>query len=672
MVAATALALGFYSGCASAVQPAPGRTPEHSPPPKPTPSQATQPQGAQDLLARLLDPRAPSIEREQAAERLLLMAWDAAVAQDLERILFDEDAAPDPRQVLLAAIAQSWNPPPRLFRSLVRLTETPSSAPPDALLAAIAAYRTPDAAQVLIGLLSLQQSETIRAAAGQALISMSGRDDLGADRLAWQRWFNENRDLDEVEWKDMLARGVWKRHQMLAADREELHIRVSDGYRRLYLALPNEGAERPRLLVQMLSDRTATLRDLGLDILWREISAGKTIDSTVVDAAMQLLLAPDPQIRARAAVLVTQFAPPDVAAQVSAALERETSAEAAASLLIAVSRWPTATAIEPALRWLEQSPTEFPAAIDALQSMHARGLLTNPDYLRRAATALRSIPTSSLTPNACRLLAVIGNEDDRRRIAELLAGPSSSARSAAADALAVHPEFLEPILAAAMYDSALFNTAVRAVMQSRPTAAGFAAIKALPARTPQLHREGLIRTSLLLPLHDLLEASRSLGDDPELGDAVLSRLAEPGVPGTPGEAIVDTKLLCEALFLLADARLDLDRPDRALAALATLPEPLPDGVDAARARRLRVIALVWTNQLDLAAAENAPCADWLRALEHAFAEAHASLIIEEIHRQFETAMTNEELQRLETLAAKVRNAAIGQAPERAEPTRRGL
>src|SRR5690606_11206205 len=98
-------------------------------------------------------------------------------------------------------------------------------------------------------------------------------------------------------------------------------------------------------------------------------------DAGVLNAVVGLLRHPRADVRARAASMVNQLAPPDAGPAVAAALHNETDPEAAAALLSAADRWPSEAIRAPAIRWLEAGGVAREPAVEALLALHRQGLL---------------------------------------------------------------------------------------------------------------------------------------------------------------------------------------------------------------------------------------------------------------------------------------------------------
>src|SRR5690606_21082898 len=234
----------------------------------PTPAAPAQPQN--DPAAILRAAETDPADRDAAADRLVAQSAHASKAGQVVALLRDPTLPADARAALLNAIARTWSVPEPLHEPLLELAATVDPAALPTYLPAIAALRTPAAARRLIDYRDPAQPQAVRAAAVSALARMTGRGDLGDDTAQWNAWFERARALPPAEWSDLLAEGVWRRSARLEADRRALTERLTDGYRRLYLALPaTPGDERSRLLAQMLRGPRAELRDLGRAIASR-------------------------------------------------------------------------------------------------------------------------------------------------------------------------------------------------------------------------------------------------------------------------------------------------------------------------------------------------------------------------------------------------------------------
>ncbi len=298
---------------------------------------------------------------------------------------------------------------------------------------------------VLIELLSHQRSREVvaalirelgfdatRAASFDALCLLTGRADFGTNQQAWKQWLADARELSDEQWRDDLLDQVIFRVTELEVRLQHSYRALADAFRRLYLVTP--APERAALLAELLKSPEPGLRSLGFELSDRELAANAKLDPVVAQAAIALLEDPDAQVRASAARLVNRLAPPEAAEVVTRALVAETEAAAAEPLLQAASRWPSASLVEPVLRWLGD-PATLDAACQAGVSLYDAGLLVGDDARERVRALLTPIPADTRAARLI-LLAKVGTEADRNEIAALLESPTDRVRMAAADALA--------------------------------------------------------------------------------------------------------------------------------------------------------------------------------------------------------------------------------------------
>jgi hypothetical protein len=484
-------------------------------------------------------------------------------------------------------------------------------------------------------------------------VKLTGREDLGPEPAAWNSWLIETAQLTPGEWDNLVAKAIWARSQKLDRQVETLADRLTEGYRRLYLALPQvPPEERVRLLVQMLRSDIPDLQSLGFEVLNRELAAGNAVDSQITNEAVKMLGSREPATRARAAALLLQLAPPGAGGTIATALLTETDPRVADQLLAGVARWPDSRSRDRVLAWLESGAKPSPPSLDAVQALVNAGLLTDPADRDRTLAAVRRLEAAALTPAACRLLVELGGQSDRDCVAGLLNGDASAVRSEAAIALAERPEFFDAILSRAKSDSSLFPAAVLAMIKSQPTADGYLLLESLAAPTVEIKRVGLLRAAAALSASDLLKVAARPQISDETRDAMLSRLIEYGA-GLPRAGTDEDPIAINAgILMLAQARLNLKRPDLALVALNSLP-PEAAGIVPATRTKMLIVALLWTNRLDEAVLLEAPASDWLAGLRLALAEPHARSILREIRARFGRILTEDQIKELNQLAERV-------------------
>ncbi len=156
----------------------------------------------------------------------------------------------------------------------------------------------------------------------RALQETAGRD-FQDDFDAALRWWQQVRDVDQRRWAQMqmerLARQNRAAHQRLAAVERRLAAALRDSY----LRAPE--ARRPVLLQAFLSDSSATVRQLGLELVQSLLADGKTPAPETIAQVRELLAAREPEVRAAAVRTVATLRDQSDGARFLAMLARERS-----------------------------------------------------------------------------------------------------------------------------------------------------------------------------------------------------------------------------------------------------------------------------------------------------------------------------------------------------------
>lgn len=576
--------------------------------------------------ATLNSPKADRLARADAAASLVTRAKAAQpdAILDLLRAAL-EGRSPDPLAGDLIAAALTSEPQglAPLFDSLWLGAQKVADERTPPYFAALAAYRTPDNAARLLDAAAASRLPVVARSAYAALADLSGRDDLGESRSDWTAWIDRAKAMPPDDWQRELARGLSAR---VARDRQRtqaLSDRLSDTLRKLHLATPPE--DRSKLLASLLADPEPSVRDLGFELVARELSATSTLGPEVGAAAIALLADDSALVRERAALLVAQLDPPGGQAAVLACLERETSAQTAAALLSASTRWLTPATIDLALRWLETGTSAAGAAAETLTSAERIGALTDAQRLL-ALARLRQIEGAAFPPAACKLLAAIGADADRQRLALLLRSDRAAQRLAAAEALVIYPEFLDDLLNAVAGDGQLLPLTTRGIILSRADAATFESLRALSNISEEEKTESLAIIGEFLSSADLLSVIRRTPAADPLRGRLLKNFSDPDRIMSEAAAATTLPTLAEGIMLLADSHLAGGRGDQALLALSAMPN-LRDAVGAGAFDAVQVAALVAMGRPDDAETA-APDADaWLEAMKSAAGRPYASSLL---------------------------------------------
>lgn len=482
---------------------------------------------------------------------------------------------------------------------------------------ALGSIRTRTSANQLVSMLgAARDSESLRTIHG-SLERCTGKLGLAPDNDAWSAYLRTIADTDAA-WQAALLQNLAAARDAKAAESAALTGRLIESLRSLHLATPPE--QRWPMLGSMLSDTLPPVNLLALDLISRELSANNRPDSAIASQVLKLVRSSDDRVREQAAILVSNLAPVGAAETLNDALEHETSPRAAAAMLAATSRWPTA-AFEPSIvRWIktdaaasEEARAARDGAIDSAWALYRAGYLRDEDSERPILEVLRGIGLGDLSGSGCQLRVEIGDQNDRDALAVLLGSKVPAQRLAAAESLVGYPEFLPRILAAARVDPLLIDPAVRGVLTQEPSVAGFTAIEEATRKAPEQRRSALTVIASVLEEGELIEAASRV-DDPSLREAVLAQLADPKRIMSEQTSPKTLPVVAGGLLRLAELRLDLNRPGDAIAALDALPE-IENMAPAERVRDVRTVGLIMLGRTDQARDAGGSVAAWLSALE---------------------------------------------------------
>lgn len=436
--------------------------------------------------------------------------------------------------------------------------------------------------------------------------------------------------------------------QFALRERDLIVERLVQTTRRLYQATAAE--QRDAMLVEILSSDIGALRTLGLALVEQELADAQRLAPSVGTGIAALLATPDARVRASAARLLHRLAQPGVEEQVLDALAYETDKDAAAELLNAAARQPTARLIAPTLRWLTSDGAAREAAAQSGLALVRAGTLTNPADREAMSGILRQIPAARLSPPATRLFALVGTHEDRVSLVPLLVSPDPSTRLAVAESLITDARFVNDVVAAAQQDPALIDTAVRSLATHRASLDGLALLQKLPFANPDAKRNATAQLTSAMDLSTLILAADESARDAAFVETLLGRLAETNPPTDPVQAVLHARVLLR----LAESRLSQSRPDRTLALIDRItpyaPE-LPD-FDVVRYARARTIALVWLDRLEDSALVDSDPEHWLDALAILAAEPIGPEVATVIRSRFALTLSPEQIERLNTIEAR--------------------
>jgi hypothetical protein len=604
---------------------------------------------ADAALATLRDSAATPAQRQGAARVLIGLVESMTVRTALADLLAGPLVVGGGGDHFLAAVASESDPPARLFPLLAQRLSNASPDEVPRLLAALGSFRTRDAVKLIGRYLAEGSPKPAATTAMSSLARLSARDDLGTDRAAWLAWLRDVDGLNESQWRLQLVGSLAARGDRLEAERDDAVVQLTDSLRKLHLATAAE--ERPALLASLLEDDIPAVRNLGFELVSRELSATGHIDGPVGDAALKLLSHPQAQVRANAAVLVRQLAPPEAEKAVAEALAHETDPVAAADLLLAAARWPSPAVVTPVLHWINSRTIAADSATEAAWWLFRAGDL-GPGPSEQVLSAVRSMPNDSLIPAAASLLATLGDDNDRLRLVPLLTSPSASLRQAAGESLVWYPQYRKDIISAASSDPDLFDLASRAILLHQPTGAGLRTLLGLPRPAPEVAQAAILRLARAVPADELRAVCLEC-QDVAMRRALLANL-------TSRERVMSEKAdpeklaaICAGVTDLAELELSAGRPE---AALATLDANgfAEDVADPARLQALRCTSELAVGRVEAAEKSQAPVEAWIRGLEMAKGTAAAERVLGSLDAHFGTTLTEEQKARVDAVRATIK------------------
>ncbi len=613
-------------------------------------SQPEAPREASATAAAVLaDATATPAAKADAAQAIVTRALSQPEAREqLERLLAGPAAESSPAWFVLGAMAKESTLPDWLFPPVSAVIDRADERTAARAVSVLGEIRTRESVRQILGVCNTTGSALVKRSGWAALARLSGRMDLGESARAWGNWLNESEMLSNQEWAERLAQGLARRADAAEADRQAALVRLVDSYRRLHVELSVD--QRSAFLAGLLADDIDEIRSLGFELASRELSENAKLGPEVAGAATGLLGSPIAGVRERAALLVSQISPAGAQSAVIATLLREREPGAASALLRAAARWPDPALLDTALSWVSPGGAATSSAVDYLRTLHRAGFIQAAEERQRVLSAVRALLPDGVPSGACDLLVGLGTEDDVRSVAILLSSNNASLRLAAAQALLIVPDHVDDILLAAARDPELFDVAVRAVSMYWPTADGFNSIAALKAPSPDAWRRGLLRLAELMPAPDLVRVATTA--EPQLREPLLANLTSLNRILSERYSTATFEALGRGLMMLAKIRLDLNKPDSALAALDAMEElPVLQGEQAVNS--IRVESLLRLGRVSEAA--EIPCQPrpWLDALASSLDKPFGRVIADGIASKFAGTLTPEEKERLAALVQRI-------------------
>ncbi len=594
-------------------------------------------------LATLIDASQAADARKRASSALARVTQPEHITLIAQSILFSEPADWASAQLLLSelalvpSISKAWLEP--LMQALTQSSTTPEQQV--AIIQSLSSMRTRGAVRLLIDQLSEPVDPTIRSTSHAALVRLTGVRHVVPDYQAWNTWFAVSDHLPELQWQQLLitnlATEADESARLVRALREDL-IQTS---RALYRQ--TEPDQRSSLLASMLLSNHLVLRDLGYELIYRELSAAQRPGEQVAATATQLLTHKSARERIRAARLIHRLAPPDASEPLAIALRNEKNAEAAAAQLAAIARWPDAIPLDTSLNWLSTETLAQDPASQAVLELFKAGRLDQPPDQTRVLEALRKKPVASLTPAAATLLITLGTLEDRQACQILLKSADRQLKIAAALALSHDQSFTLALLDAADQDALLIVAAAASVARFAPTSDNYLFLQSLALAAEPVATSALdVVIAALPPSQKVIVASHQ--DTPV--DQQLRVLESLNALDFSTLSPTERASSVLGLHQLAELHLQQSDPEKALLTLSALNE-----VASETHNELRCVALVMLERFDEAQKAACDTNAWFRALELQSDQARKTAIALKIDQLFKASL-NEAQQAIVALYIK--------------------
>ncbi|MHC4446409.1 MAG: hypothetical protein ACYSXF_01200 [Planctomycetota bacterium] len=560
----------------------------------------------------------------QPPPSLLEPAVDAVVDAPAETV--------DPLSIVLVAYGDD------ACRRVAKLALDQAAAPSARLgpIHALGSFRSRTAAVHLMGLLDERRGEpqAITDAASAALVRLTGLP-YGNDAEAWTRWWQEAKDRPHAEWLvkmiERLSNQVadLKQHahaQELAT--ENMQQRLFDTYRELFPALTLE--EQLRRLPDLLDDELVRVREFAVGRLDRLLRDSVRIPDELSQKLAERIDDKVPSLRLQAARLLDELNFEATSDRLADRLARETDATVAAGLIDILTKRPSAKALPPLCNWLTD-PDLGAAAAGAVWALVRTETLSLEQRSQTRAAIDRALAWQPRSPELCRILAFIGDDNDRARLEPLLVDEDPALRAAVAEGFS-HRGLRQPLLSRAA-DEMIYPFAVAVLAEGPADLDNFellAGLRPPSARVREKWTKAIVKLADRLEPADLLRADDILAGidyaDIQLRHDVLARAENLG----PEALGPDPR--AELIARLAGHL--IDRGDAARA--YTLVMGVQGAPDSAPLRALAFRAAVLAGKYEEAEAIHADPDPWVQLLtELARQDTDAAVVLQaEIGQRF--------------------------------------
>ncbi len=231
---------------------------------------------------------------------------------------------------------------------------------------AIGTFNDKGAAQVLITLLTdPAEQESIRSAASDALIAMTGATQFGNDPARWSAWWATQRNKSDAEFRNDLVPARSADLDQARQQLDDLTQRMRVLLERAYRAAP--AAQKPEVLMGYLSDPNPEIRLLGTLLVEYEARDAKLITRDVKERLRNMIGDGNAEVRKGVAQDLALLNDAEALEPLLAQLDQESDSDVRAALTTALGPINSLAAVPSLLKLLhDPAPSVQRQAIQAL------------------------------------------------------------------------------------------------------------------------------------------------------------------------------------------------------------------------------------------------------------------------------------------------------------------
>lgn len=156
------------------------------------------------------------------------------------------------------------------------------------------------------------------------------------DTESAQRWWAENKDLDEREWLHRRNEQLRTRIERMTTAQAQLTARLSATLRNSYYSAA--ASDRDKILLELLNDPQTEVRTLGIELIDARIGDRKPVTPEIAARVETLIADSSPTVRREAASVLGDLRDKSRVSALLAALNRETDDHVRAGMIAALGR----------------------------------------------------------------------------------------------------------------------------------------------------------------------------------------------------------------------------------------------------------------------------------------------------------------------------------------------